>query len=129
MKKILVLVTLSALIVIFMSFAINTQPQKKTNKHQTISVEKLTCDCSTPPQVTSISFSGSTVNLSWSGSYDSYSVGGYYNCGGTFNFCVTGNSYSFPAPCGGTLRITGNCGTTNCTNATCSSNPSSPATF
>lgn len=129
MKKILALVIITSLIMSIMSFVSIIHPIKKAHKEKITSIKKLVCDCTNPPASVSASLSGGTVTVTWSGSFDSYSIGGYFSCGGTFNYCATGNSYSFPASCGGTLRITGNCGTTNCTNASCSSSPSSPATF
>jgi hypothetical protein len=129
MKKFLALATLLVVIMTIMSFIVIIHPKTKPEKHTTTSIKKLVCDCNTPPSGVMATRTGNTVNVSWSGSYDSYSVGGYFQCGGTFTYCVTGNSFSFPASCSGTLRITGNCGTTTCTNATCSSNPSAPTTF
>lgn len=129
MKKNLALVIITSLIISTMSFIPLIQPAKTTQKEKITPVNELTCNCTTAPANVFATRSGGTVTVTWSGSYDSYSIGGYFSCGGTFNYCATGNSYSFPASCGGTLRITGNCGTTTCTNATCSSNPSVAATF
>lgn len=91
---------------------------------------KPTCNCGTP--TASGSQSGGIATLSWTpvtGAV-SYSVGGYYSCGGTFTVCATSTSVSFPVQCGGTFRVTANCdGGGNCLNATCSGSPSNPATF
>jgi hypothetical protein len=133
MKKYFILVSIVLLLIVSMSFSLTTSPQKKTAKNKIIFVKTPQCDCGQPTNVTA-SLSGGTVSVSWSpvANAVTYSVGGYYSCGGTFAFCVTGTSHNFSAPCGGTLRITANCAPTtnnNCINSTCSGTPSAAVPF
>lgn len=110
----------------------NIIKRNRSNKKTSKIFVKPTCNCGQVGLVTVVN-SGGYANLSWtpvSGAV-SYSVGGYYNCGGTFLICSTSSNASIPITCGGgTFRITANCdGNGSCGSATCSGLPSAPGTF
>ena len=101
---------------------------KNTDAVMRSPIYKTACSCSTPTNVIAIR-SGGNVTVTWdpvSGAM-SYSVGGYYSCGGSFNnLCTTTNSIVFPSSCFVTLRVYTNCDVANCTNPQCYSAPSGP---
>jgi len=90
----------------------------------------LQCSCSTPLNPISTP-SGSNVTLSWAAVSGAiyYSYGGSYNGGGfSGNTGGTGTSVTIPSNGGGTWQVRAICAGT-CTNATCSSAPTSANSF
>ncbi len=107
------------LIIIFISLTsfipVKNAKEKKESKKAAVVLQ---CSCSTPGNPTATP-SGSNVILSWDAVPGAicYSYGGSYKGGGGFSG-NTGGTWQVRAICGGT-----------CTNATCSSAPTSSNTF
>ena len=120
------------LIIIFISLTsfipVKNAKEKKVSKKAHVVLQ---CSCSIPTGPTATP-SGSNVILSWDAVSGAicYSYGGSYNGGGGFsgNTGGTGTTVTIPSNGGGTWQVRAICVGT-CTNATCSSAPTSSNTF
>lgn len=129
MKKYIHLVIFASLFITNMSFTFAAADKKKAAKSKITAIKKQTCTCPTPTGFSATS-SGGYTTFTWKpvpGAV-TYLFGGYYRMASGFTTCTTDTYVTIPTNSGGTAQVKAIC-KGDCTNNTCSSNPTGPLTF